>query len=86
MAVEEDRVFPGGWYTLGALLVVTLFAFIDRQLLTLAAAPMAQSLNLSDTQLGMVQGLAMAIFTVVAVYPLAWAADRFDRRYVLTVM
>lgn len=80
---EEDRVLPGGWYTLGAMLVVTLFAFVDRQLITLAAAPMAQSLQLSDTQLGIVQGLAFAIFTVIAVYPLAWAADRFDRRYVL---
>src|SRR3546814_13670996 len=31
----------------------------------------------------MVQGRAFAIFTVVAVYPIAWAADRYDRRLVL---
>ena len=83
--VEEDRVLPGGWYTLISILIVTLFAFVDRQLLTLAAAPLAKSLNLSDSQIGMVQGLAFAVFTVIAVYPLAWAADRFDRRYVLGV-
>ncbi|MEO6248981.1 MAG: MFS transporter [Sphingomicrobium sp.] len=82
---EEDRVLPGGWYTLGAMLVVTLFAFVDRQLITLAAAPLAVSLHLSDTQLGLVQGLAFTVFTLVALYPLAWAADRFDRRYVLGV-
>ena len=81
--VEQDYVLPRGWYTLGAILAATLFAFVDRQLITLAAAPLAKSLHLSDSQLGMIQGLTFTVFTVVAVYPLAWAADRFDRRYVL---
>lgn len=81
--IEDDYVVPRGWYTLAALLIVALFAFVDRQLLTLAAPLLSKSLHLSDTELGTVQGLAFAIFTVVAVYPLAWAADRYDRRYVL---
>lgn len=81
--VASDQVRKGGWYALAVLLALTLFAFVDRQVLTLAAAPMAVSLDLSDSELGMVQGLAFAIFTVVAVYPIAWAADRFDRRIVL---
>src|SRR3546814_17242050 len=78
-----DYVLKGGWYTLWVMLAVTLFAYVDRQVLTLAAAPMAASIGLNDSQLGMVQGLAFAIFTVVAVYPIAWAADRYDRRLVL---
>jgi MFS family permease len=81
--VPEDRVLPGGWYTLGTVLAVTAFAYADRYLITLAAAPIAISLRLTDAQLGAVQGLAFAVFTVLAVYPIAWAADRFDRRYVL---
>jgi MFS family permease len=79
----SDYVVKGGWYTLWALLAVTLFGFVDRQVLTLVAAPMMTDLNLSDSQLGVVQGLAFAIFSLVAVYPIAWAADRFDRRIVL---
>lgn len=78
-----DYVLKGGWYTLWVMLALTLFGFVDRQVLTLAAAPMAASLGLDDSQLGMVQGLAFAIFSVVAVYPIAWAADRYDRRLVL---
>jgi MFS family permease len=78
-----DYVLPGGWYTLWAILGVTMFGFADRQLLTLAAPALSASLHLTDTQLGLVQGLAFAIFTVVAVYPIAWAADRLDRRWVL---
>lgn len=81
--VAEDRVLPGGWYTLWAVLAVTAFAYADRYLITLAAAPISVSLRLTDAQLGAVQGLAFAVFTVLAVYPIAWAADRFDRRYVL---
>lgn len=80
---SADYVLKGGWYTLWFALALTLFAFVDRQVLTLAAAPMSASLGLSDGELGMVQGLAFAIFSVAAVYPIAWAADRFDRRLVL---
>lgn len=60
-----------------------MLAYIDRQVITLVAAPIAKSLTLTDTQLGAVQGLAFAIFTVIATYPLAWLADRYDRRVVL---
>lgn len=79
----RDVVHKGGWFTLWVMLAVTLFAFVDRQVLTLAAAPMAKELGLSDGQLGLAQGLAFAIFGVVGAYPIAWAADRFDRRLVI---
>ncbi len=82
---DSDYVLKGGWYTLWFSMFVMLFAFVDRQVLTLAAAPMSARLGLSDGQLGMVQGLGFAIFSVAAVYPIAWAADRFGRRSVLAV-
>lgn len=44
---------------------------------------MSKALHLTDAQLGLVQGLAFAVFALVAIYPLAWAADRFDRRWIL---
>jgi predicted MFS family arabinose efflux permease len=81
--IVEDRVKPGGWFTFATILGLTLFAFVDRQVLTLVAAPMAAELRLSDGQLGLVLGLAFALFTLVAAYPIGWAADRFDRRIVL---
>jgi predicted MFS family arabinose efflux permease len=82
IVIVEDRVKPGGWYTFATILALSLFAFVDRQVLTLVAAPMAAELRLSDGQLGMVLGLTFALFTVLAVYPIGWAADRFDRRIV----
>jgi MFS family permease len=78
-----EWVAKGAWYALAVLVAITLFAFVDRQVMILAAAPLARDLGLSDGQLGIVQGLAFAAFTTVAVFPLSWAADRFDRRLVL---
>jgi MFS family permease len=76
------RLFAA-WYGLAVLLALVLLAYVDRQVITLAAAPMARDLALSDTELGLVQGLAFALFTMGATYPVSWAADRYDRRWVL---
>lgn len=73
------------WYSLGVLVVVTLFAFIDRQVIILLAEQIKVAFALSDMQLGFLQGTAVALFSAVAAYPLAWAADRIDRRLVLSV-
>jgi len=78
----DDHVASRGWYTLWVVIALIILAHIDRQVLILLGAPMAATLGLSDNQLGMIQGIAFAIFTVVAVYPIAWAADRFDQRIV----
>lgn len=72
------------WYTLGVLVVVTLFAFIDRQVIILLAEQIKVAFDLTDLQLGFLQGTAVALFSALAAYPLAWAADRFDRRLVLS--
>ena len=71
------------WLALGVMVAVMLYATIDRQVFGLVAAEMSRTLQLSNTQLGLIQGLGFAAFTFVAAYPIAWLADRFDRRLVL---
>jgi MFS family permease len=83
--LEQDRVLKGGWYTLWIMMLLILVANVDRQVLVLAAQPISLTLGLSDGQLGMVQALAVGIFAILAVYPIAWAADRFDRRLVFGI-
>lgn len=73
----------GAWFTLGVLVLVTLFAFADRQMLALVTAPLAISLTLTDGDLGVIQGLGSAVFAMIATYPLGWLSDRYDRRVVL---
>jgi MFS family permease len=71
------------WYALGVLTLVTLFAFVDRGVLVLQAEVIRKEFNLTDLQLGLLQGTGVAIFAALASYPLGWLADRFDRRAVL---
>jgi MFS family permease len=73
------------WYGLGVLLMTTLFAFVVRQMLSLIAPSLQTSLGFSDLQLGMLQGLGMAVFASVASYPMGWLADRFGRRLILAL-
>jgi MFS family permease len=73
----------GAWLSLVVMVVVMLYATIDRQVFGLVAAEMSNTLHLSNTQLGLIQGLGFAAFTFIAAYPIAWCADRFDRRLVL---
>lgn len=73
----------GAWLSLAAMVAVMLYATVDRQVFGLVAAEMSNTLHLSNTQLGFIQGLGFAAFTCIAAYPIAWCADRFDRRWVL---
>jgi MFS family permease len=73
------------WYGLSVLVMTTLFAFVDRQILNLVAPSLQTSLGFTDFQIGMLQGLGMAIFASVAAYPMGWLADRFGRRLILAI-
>ncbi len=73
------------WYGLGILMMTTLFAFVVRQMLSLVAPSLQVSLGFSDFQLGLLQGLGMAVFASVASYPMGWLADRFGRRLILAI-
>ena len=69
-------------------LVATLFAcylvaFIDRGLVSVAAAPIRHDLALSDTQLGLLMGPAFVAFFCLCSLPLGWLADRTSRRVLL---
>lgn len=87
-AVSPEKSAPGdaplsAWYALGALILATLFAIIDRQILVLVADPLRKTLGLSDVNLGMLQGAGLALFAGVAAFPIGWLADRYDRRRVM---
>ena len=93
MEIQRTRVPQGesrsaaiwAWYGLGVLLMTTLFAFVVRQMLSLIAPSLQTSLGFTDLQLGMLQGLGMAVFASIASYPMGWLADRFGRRLILAL-
>lgn len=70
---------------LAMLLVVYVFNFLDRQILAILAAPIQADLGLSDTQMGLLGGIAFALLYSTLAVPLAWLADRTSRSWVITV-
>ncbi|WP_447764183.1 MFS transporter [Sphingopyxis panaciterrae] len=79
----QTRAPLSAWYAIAILSVAVLYAVIDRQVLMLLAQPLKANLQLSDTQIGSLQGVGAALFAAIAVVPLGWLADRVDRRLVL---
>ncbi len=73
-AAEAGR--RGVTATLWILLIVYIFNFIDRQIVNILAEPIAKDLHLSDTQIGLMTGIAFALFYTVLGLPIARYADR----------
>lgn len=66
------------------LVVVYAFNFVDRQIVGILAGPIKAALRLSDTQLGLMGGLAFALFYTGLGVPIAALADRKSRTWVMT--
>lgn len=65
------------------LTVVYTFNFIDRQILVILQEPIKADLGLSDAQLGLLTGFSFALVYVTAGIPIAWLADRANRRNIV---
>ncbi len=71
------------WYVVGVLMIAYTFSFIDRQILSLMVGPIKADLGISDTQIGLLQGLAFAIFYTALGFPIGRLADRHSRRGII---
>ncbi len=73
------------WYVLFMLTIVGALNFFDRQLVVILQEPIKAELALSDTELGLMTGLAFAIFYCLVGIPIARYADRNNRRNVVGI-
>ena len=86
--MSGERVDTTGdykWVVLGLLTLVYTFNFIDRQILVILSEPIKAELGLSDTQLGLLTGLAFAALYVTLGIPIARFADTNNRKNVVAV-
>ncbi len=72
-------------YALGILFVGYVVNFVDRSILSILLEPIKQDLALNDTQLGLLGGLAFAIFYTTLGIPIAALADRTSRVKILSI-
>lgn len=81
-----SRTYPppgAAWYMVAVLMVMYVFSFIDRQILGLLVDPIKREFGVSDTQVGLLQGLTFAVFYCTLGIPIGWLADRFSRRWIV---
>ena len=71
------------WYAVAILVIAFIFSFVDRIIIAMLVEPLKQDLGLTDTQLGLLQGLAFAVFYATVGLPIGRWADRYSRRAII---
>lgn len=79
-----NRPRAASTYGLALLFLVSFFNYLDRMVIAVMVEPMKRDLGLSDTQLGLVSGLAFALLYATCGIPLARIADQRSRKWLLT--
>jgi MFS family permease len=78
-----ERAYKG--YVLFVLTLVYTLNFVDRNLMILLLQPIKEDLHLSDTQLGVLTGIAFGLFYATLGIPIARLADRGNRVSITSV-
>lgn len=73
------------WLTVWIFMLAYLVSVIDRTVLTLMIVPLQRDLGISDTQFGLLHGLAFGLFFAIGGLPLGWLADRMSRRVLASI-
>lgn len=84
-AAEKKAADQYGYYVLGILTLVYTFNFIDRQIIAILSPAIKEELGLSDSMMGLLKGLAFAMFYTVLGVPIAWLADRWNRVSIVAI-
>ena len=72
------------FYVLAILILVYMLNFVDRQIIGILAAPLKAHFQMTDSQFGLLGGIAFAsVYSTLAI-PLAWLADRYSRVWIMT--
>ncbi len=72
------------YVVLAMLILAYTFNFLDRQILGILKEPIKQELGLTDTQLGLMGGVAFAALYATLAVPIGWLADRVSRTWIMT--
>jgi len=85
--ISTSALFPPRYrnYALGVLFLGYVVNFIDRSILAILLEPIKHDLSLSDSELGLLGGLAFALFYATLGIPIAALADRWSRVKVLAI-
>jgi len=83
----ENATYSKGYlrYALGLMFMVTLFNYTDRFVLSILIDPIQKDTGLSDSQIGLLTGIAFAVVYSFLNIPIGRLADRFNRVQIVAV-
>jgi MFS family permease len=82
-AETTEKTSAYNWYVVAVLTVCYTLSFVDRTILGLLVAPIKRDLALSDQQIGLLGGLAFALFYTFMGLPIGRWADTYNRRNII---
>ena len=84
-AAPRPRVSGYAWYALILFVIVYIFNFIDRQIVSILAESIKADLKLDDAQIGFLYGTAFAVFYALFGIPLGRLADSWYRGRLMAI-
>ena len=82
---SDEKVSGYSWYVLGVLVIVYVFNFIDRQILSILNEDIKADLGLTDASMGFLYGTAFAVFYAIFGIPLSRLADMWVRKNLISI-
>lgn len=82
---EAPRVTWRAHLSLALLALVYIFAYIDRQVIAILIEPIKREFGASDSQIGLLTGLAFGLLYAALGVPVGKLADRRNRRAIVAV-
>jgi MFS family permease len=81
------RVLSTGYraYALGLLLLIYILNFVDRSVINILAEPIKNDLGLLDWHIGLMSGLAFAVFYTFLGLPIAQLAEKYNRPLIISI-
>lgn len=73
------------WFVVGALSLINMTSYVERQILTLLFTPIKRDFHLTDTQVSLLAGAAFVLFYVAFGLLFGRLADRRNRRAIIMV-
>ncbi|MEB0077290.1 MFS transporter [Pseudomonas sp. CCI3.2] len=81
-ACEDNR---GSAYSVGLFLLCFAFSYLDRQIVSILVQPLKATLNLTDSQIGMLQGFSFTLCYATAGVVVARLVDRSNRVNIIAI-
>ena len=73
------------FYVLAMLTITAMFSIVDRLILSILLQDIKTEFQFTDTQIGLITGIAFTLFYVLFSVPLGWIADHQNRKTIVAI-